>query len=102
MSYQLANGISVPLRFAIGRRVGSNLRALSCEVAGSKPLLFLHCLFETFSRIFLVNGRVKNPFDEISGSSAVAERKKLTPVRRRAVVGAPDVLVLISLVVVGY
>ena len=78
------------------------MRALSCKVAGSKPLLFLHCLFETFSRKFLVNGRVKNPFDEIGGSSAVAEKKKVTPVRQRAVVGAPDVSVFVIWVVVGY
>ena len=100
--YQLANGIPVPLRFAIGSHVCSNKRALSCKVAGSKSLPFLYCLFETFSRKFLVNGKVKNPFDEIGGRRAVAERKKPTPVRRRAVVGAPGVLFLISLVVVGY
>ena len=35
---QLADGIAVPLRFATGRRSGSNLRVLSCAVAGLKPL----------------------------------------------------------------
>ena len=61
--HQLANGVAVPLRFAIGRREGSIPRALSHEVAGSKPMLLLHCLFEMFSRKFIVNRKVKNPFD---------------------------------------
>ena len=51
-SLHVINGISVPRRFGIGRRVGSNPRALSRKVAGLKPLLFLYCLFQTF---FLVN-----------------------------------------------
>ena len=98
--HQFANGIAVPLQFATGRRAGSNLRVLSCEVA--KPLLFLHYLFETFSRKFLVNRKVKNSFDEFSSNSSVAQRNKLTSIPHRVVVGAPDLSVFVSLVLVGY
>ena len=59
---KLTNGVEVPLRFTIGRRAGSSPRALSREGAGSKPLLFIHCLFEKNSRKFLVNRKVMNPF----------------------------------------
>ena len=52
---QLANGILVPLRFAIRRHAGSNPCAVSHEVTGSKPLPFLHYLFEMF---FSLIGRI--------------------------------------------
>ena len=65
-------------------------------------MLFLHCLFETFSRKFLVNRKVKNSFDDVSRNSAVAYWNKLTRISQRAVVGAPDVSFFVSWFDVGY
>ena len=69
---QLANGIVVPLRFTIGRYSGSKPSALSRKVAGSEPLLFLYCLFGTFSGEFLVNQKNSNPLVDVGSNSSVA------------------------------
>ena len=69
---QLANGIAVPLWFTIGRRSGSKPGSLPREVAGSKPLLFICCLFETFSSTFLVNHKNGNPLVHVGSKSSVA------------------------------
>ena len=69
--HQLANRVAVSSRFAIGRRAGSNPRAFSREVAGSKSLLFYYYFLKRFSRKFLINRKAKNPLVDIGSNSLV-------------------------------
>ena len=69
---QLADRVAVPSRSSIGRRAGLNQRALSREIAGSDSFPLSHCLFESFSRKFLVNRKFKNLVDEFGSNISVA------------------------------
>ena len=91
---QLTNRITVPLRYAIRTRAGSNpARFLGRSLVRSR-FSFYTAFLKCFSCKFLVNRELKDLLVDVCSNTQSRSENKLTPIRYRAVVGVPDESVL--------